>query len=445
MTPTGAPLAGSVPVPSDDRIAPLALLCAALAEAPSEIGGGGWGEGLLAMAEALARFGVGIEVEPTEIRVRGVSISGLSAPVGPVVCGSAPTTMRLLAGVLVAQSFASELVAGEGARGEDMQSVAKPLRWRGGQIEGVFSAPAPGEILPPLVVGPLPGGVVLSELEYDLGPLAPDVKGAVLFSGLYADGTTWLREPFVSHDHAERLLQALEVPVSTAGSVVELDPAGWVPRLPGVHGRVAGDPSAAALLLAAAALIPQSRVCTRQTCLNPTRTGALRLLRQMGGQIEWEIREHGLGEASGMVCAAHAPLRATTMAGETASGAIDEVAALAALAARAEGTSVLDRALIAGDVASQLRAALAEFGIEAELSAAGLAIEGRPTGKFRAADLDAHDDPRLGALGILLGMLGEGPTRVRRIDGLARRFPRVVGTLRALGADLRVEERTVAS
>lgn len=397
------------------------------------------------MAQALGRFGVGIQIEPDGIRVGGVSMSGLSAPVGPVVCGSAPTTMRLLAGVLVAQSFASELVSAEGARGMDMQSVAKPLRWRGGQIEGVFSPAAPGQILPPLIVGPLPDGVVLSELEYDLAPMSGDVKGAALLSGLYADGSTWLREPLVSDDHAERLLQALEVPVSTAGSVVGLDPAGWVPRLPGVRGRVAGDPSAAAFLLAAAALVPESRVCTRQTCLNSTRTGALQLLQQMGGQVEWEIREHGLGEAAGLVCASHAPLRATTMAGETASRAADDVAVLAALAARADGTSVLDRALVAGEVACRLRAALGEFGIAAEVSATGLAIEGRPTGNFRAADLDAHDDPRLGALGILLGMLGEGPTRVRRVDGLARRFPRIVGTLRALGADLRVEERTVTS
>src|SRR5215831_9627533 len=100
VTPKAGPLAGSVPLPSDDRIAPLALLCAALAEEPSEIAGGPWGEGLLAMAEALGRFGVGIEIEPNRIRARGVSIRGLSAPVGPVVCGSAPSTMRLLAGVL---------------------------------------------------------------------------------------------------------------------------------------------------------------------------------------------------------------------------------------------------------------------------------------------------------------------------------------------------------
>jgi 3-phosphoshikimate 1-carboxyvinyltransferase len=445
VIPNGGPLAGSVPLPSDDRIAPLAVLCAALAEEPSEIAGGAWGEGLWAMAEALGRLGVGIDIEPTQLRVRGVSIAGLSAPVGPLVCGGGPTTMRLLAGVLVAQPFASELVAGEGGRDVDMQSVAKPLRWRGGQIEGVFSPAAPSEILPPLAVGPLPSGVVLSELEYDLAPFAADVKGAVLFSGLYADGPTWLREPLVSCDHAERLLQALEVPVSTAGSVVEIDPEGWTPRLPGVRGRVAGDPSAAALLLAAAALVPRSRVCTRQTCLNPTRIGALHLLRQMGGQIEWEIQEHGLGEAAGMACASHAPLRAISMTGETASRAADDVAVLAALAARAEGTSVLDRALFAGDVARQLCAALREFGVDSELSATGLAIEGRPAGNFRAADLDARDAPTLGALGILLGMLGQGPTRVRRVDGFARRFPRIVGTLRALGADLRVEERTLPS
>jgi 3-phosphoshikimate 1-carboxyvinyltransferase len=444
LTPHDRPLTGSVPVPADERVAPLRILCAALATGTSELLGNVWGERTGAMVGALRCFGVAVDVLADRIRVEGVGLAGFSAARGAVDCGDAAATMELLAGALVAQPFASVLVHGAGAEGADLQRLAKPLRWRGGVIEGVFTTAAPGTITAPLTVGPLPDGVHLCELEYDLGVSSGEVKSAVLLSGLYADGSTYLREPFVSCDHAERLLQALDVPVSTAGSIVELDAAGFSGRLPGANGSAVGDAGAAAMLLAAAALVPGSRVSARNVGLNPTRTGAMYLLRQMGGDVASEVHAHVLGEPAGVATAAHARLRAVAVDGEAAFRAAGEIGVLAALAARADGVSVFEPALFSPDKGARLVGVLRAFGVGAEFGPAGLAVEGRPEGRLAAAEVDARHDFDLGAASLLLGLVADGPARVRRVDGLVRRFPRAVATLRALGVDLRVEESAVS-
>jgi 3-phosphoshikimate 1-carboxyvinyltransferase len=237
------------------------------------------------------------------------------------------------------------------------------------------------------------------------------------------------------------LLQALDVPVAMLGSLVELDPATWDRRLPSVSGRIPGDLSAALVLLAAATLVSGSRVCVRDVGLNQTRIGALQLLSQMGGSgsVMWEVHEHTLGEPSGIACASYAPLVATAMGGETAARAGDALGVLVALAVRAEGTSVITSPRVFGKTGEELAAMVRAFGAEAELAKHGLVVQGRPMGPLACADVDARDDPDLGAAGVLLGLVGGGPTRVRRIGGMGRRFRRIIGTLRALGADLRIE------
>jgi 3-phosphoshikimate 1-carboxyvinyltransferase len=438
-------LLGSVPVPPDEQITPLAILCAAIAEGPTEVSGNAWGARTNAMIAALRCFQVPIEVQANCIRIEGRGLDGWREPAGPVDCGWSPATMRWLSGVLAAQPFASRLVGAAEAKDANMEQLAKTLRWRGGVIEGVFSADAPGAITQPLSVGPLPSGVYLSELEYDVGVMASDIKVAALLSGLYADGATYVREPFVTCDHAERRLQALDVPLATAGSVVALDPTDWSRRLANVSGAAVGDVGAGSMLLAAAALVPESRVSVRHVGLNPTRTSCFHFLRQMGGDVAIEVHAHTVGEPSGIAFTSSATLRAVTIEGEQALRSADELGVLAALAARAQGTSLIAAPPLSDAKARRFVSALRAFGLDADIGEAGLAVEGRPSGNLRAADVDAGDESDLATLGVLLGLVGDGPTRIRRVDGLARRFPRIVGTLRALGADLRVEEHAAGT
>jgi 3-phosphoshikimate 1-carboxyvinyltransferase len=445
VVPQARPLSGSVPLPSDPRIAELALLCAALAEGESEIRWIAPGRDIETMVGALRSLGVAIDMEARGARVRGVGLSGLSAPRGAIDCGSSASVMAALAGVLVARPFETVLSGDETFGAIDLADLAGALRRRGGQIEGRFSATQAGQITLPLVVGPLPPRLQLSEVEHDVST-GPDIKAALLLSGLYAVGPTYVRERVVSCDHVVRLLGALDVPISTAGSVVELDPGEWSAELPPFSCDVAGDFSAAMLFLAAASLVEGSRVCTRGAGQNPTRTGAVDFLRSMGGAIEVEVHAVILGEPEGMACVSFAPLRAVSMAGEALARADRDLAVLVALASRARGRTdiqggidlqVADRAVLAklGDVVRR-------FGVLVESGVDGITIEGCPDRPLRATEVDARGDANMAVAAALLGLVGDGPTRVRGVDGLAGRFPRFVGTLRALGAEVHLEQRT---
>jgi 3-phosphoshikimate 1-carboxyvinyltransferase len=219
----------------------------------------------------------------------------------------------------------------------------------------------------------------------------------------------------------------------------------WSRRLPAFATEVPGDLSATVVLLAAAALVPGSHVCVRGTGLNVTRTGALDVMRQMGSRVEWEVHRSALGEPEGVACVSHAELRGVALSGENLARARRELHVVAALAARARGqTEVtgLGSRLVADAALGPFVGVLRAFGVGAEITIEGLVIEGRADGPLVAADV-AAEKPELAATATLLALCAGGVSRVRGVDALARRFPRFAGTLRALGVDARIEERTV--
>jgi 3-phosphoshikimate 1-carboxyvinyltransferase len=442
--PMTRPLAGSVPVPADKSIAHRALLFAAIAKGKSRIVADALGEDNAATAAALRAMGVRIEAGANEITVEGVGLDGLGAPAGALDCGNSGTTMRLLAGVLAAQRFATTLVGDASLQQRPMERVARPLRLRGARIEGRIDPGRPGECTAPLRIGPLPAPHVLGPLEYEMPVPSAQVKGAILISGLYADGPTYLREPTLSRDHTERMLSALGVPLSTIGPMIELDPASFSGDLPAFDMTVPGDLSAAAFLLAAAQVVPDSRVDVRGVGLNPTRTGVFEMLRDMGGAFEVEARGEVLGEPVGLVRAAWAPLSGARAGGEIVARAIDELPILMALAARSRGTTVIADAAELRVKETDRIAAMAEvlraFGVACEERADGMVIEGRPDGPLAAATVDSRGDHRIAMTAAVLGLAAGGKVRVRDAACIRTSFPRFVGTLRALGATIEVEE-----
>jgi 3-phosphoshikimate 1-carboxyvinyltransferase len=440
--PARKPLLGSVPVPADKSIAHRALLLAGLAEGTSRIRGGVLGEDNLATLAALRAMGVVADERPGELVVKGVGLLGLRAPTAPLDCGNSGTTMRLLAGVLVAQRFASRLVGDASLSRRPMDRVARPLRLRGGRIEGRIDPKRPGEITAPLEIGPLDAPRVLDPIEHELPVASAQVKSALLLSGLYADGETLVREPVLSRDHTERMLRALGVPLRSLGALVALDGPGFSGMLPSFDLSVPGDLSAAAFLLAAAQLVPGSQVGVRQVGTNPTRTGVLEVLRDMGAAVSVEGRGDALGEPTSDLWTTSSPLTSTSVGGELLTRSIDEVPVLAALASRAIGrSSIVDAAELRVKESDRI-AAMAEtlraFGVACEERPDGLEIEGAGDRPLTPADVPSRGDHRIAMAAAVLGLAASGPTRVRDADCIATSFPRFVGTLRALGATVEV-------
>lgn len=434
------PLRGSVPVPSDRSITHRALILAALSNGPCELRGFAYGNDNLNMLAALRELGVRTEDDGRgTVRLRGVGLAGLLAPKLPVDCGHSETTLRLLAGVLAAQPFRSRLIGAPRLLERDATPVLEPLRRRGARIQGRREG---SREFAPLEIQGLEPGARLTPVEHVLASANDHAKGALLLSGLFASGPTTVHEQVIARDHTERLLNALGVPIETLGALLRLHPPADPMSLRCFSFDVPGDISSAAFVLIAAQLVPDSAVSTRRTGLNPTRAAILEIIRLFGGRMGITPGGDSLGEPFGEVSSRGSVLRGTVVAGELAQRALDEIPAVCALAARARGTTeITDLDLLRVDDPRRARALcdlLRAFGVQVEERGDSLFIEGRGDAPLTQAEVSSGGDHRIAMTAAVLGLVANGPSVIDDAECIGVSFPRFVGTLRALGAELEV-------
>jgi 3-phosphoshikimate 1-carboxyvinyltransferase len=438
--PSRRPLVGGVSVPSDAAIARAALIVGALSDEPVRLGGFSRREDDVALVAALGALGVAIDgAAAGSLALRGRGLRALREPSGDIDCGGSAALMRLLCGVLAAQPFPVTLAGDVRLAHRGMLCIAEPLRARGARVEGRTDPEAPAEIVAPLRTGAVPEGRELGALELGCAGPSPDVKGAMLLSGLYATGITRFAEPTVSQDHVERLMTALGAPLRSAGPVLELDPTRWDRRIPGFETTLPGDLSIAVVLLAAAQMVEGSCITVRGVGTNPTRSGWLEMARDLGAGLGIEPKGERLGEPLSDLHAWSAPLHAAHVGGETLARALDELPWVCALAARASGTT----RIFLGDGAREAQApsilpALQAFGVVCAPIRGGLEFAGN-VAPLVAADVDSRGDPGIAMASVVLGLAAGGPTRVRDAGCIAWRYPKLVATLRGLGARIDVE------
>jgi 3-phosphoshikimate 1-carboxyvinyltransferase len=442
VRPAKKPLSGSVPVPSDRSITHRALLLAALSNGPCELRGFAYGSDNLGMLRALSQLGVRYEDDQKgTLKIRGGGLRGLTAPKEPLNCGHSPTMARLLTGVLSGQPFKTQLVGSASNSLRHMRAVTEPLVRRGAKINGTSHPNDADELCLPLEIGPLEAER-LDPIDYVMSRPNDHAKGALLFSGLFASGPTLIHEPVLSRDHTERMFDALGLPVQAAGSMVSLHPPADPLAIRGFDADIPGDISAAAFVLAAAQLSPGSSVSTRRTGLNPTRTGILDMIRLFGGRTGITPKGDSLGEPFGEVSSREAPLRGIKISGELALRGMDEIPVACVLAARARGvTEISDVAELRDDASDRLVALtglLRAFGVSATEKPDGLLIEGQPERPLSAARVSSGGDHRIAMAAVLLALAADGESVIDDADPIAVSFPRFVGTLRALGAEIEV-------
>lgn len=438
----GRPLRGAVRVPGDKSIGHRALIFASLAEGRSTIENLSGGLDNLATAQAFRDMGVSIEIDGTRAVVDGVGLYGLSMPRSAIDCGNSGTTMRLLAGLLAGQRFGSRLVGDASLTARPMRRVIEPLRARGAHIAG-SSGKKEGELYPPIHIAPLLEGEQLIALEHVSPVASAQVKSSLLLSGLYARGLTAVAEPVVSRDHTERMMDALGVPIRSAGPMVVLDPGEWDRRWDGFEWTIPGDLSSAAFLVAAALIVPESRVSIEGVGLNPTRTGLLDALRAMGADLEIVPRGHAAGaEPIGEITARYGRLGPGRTGGELLTRMIDEVPAFCAIAAAASGrTDVRDAEELRVKESDRLAASakvLKAFGVDCTELGDGMHVHGG--GRITAAEVDSLGDHRIAMMGAVLALAAEGESVVSDVGCVDTSFPGFADLLASLGADITVEE-----
>ncbi|MDQ7842749.1 MAG: 3-phosphoshikimate 1-carboxyvinyltransferase [Armatimonadota bacterium] len=413
-----ARLAGTVRVPGDKSISHRAAILGALASGTTTIRNFLRAEDCLRTLECLRELGVTIEEDGAHLVVHGAA-GRLREPDRALDAGNSGTTMRLLAGVAAAQPIAVVLDGDASLRRRPMDRIAEPLRKMGAYVglrDGRY---------PPLRIT----GARLRGITYELPVPSAQVKSAVLLAGLLAESETVVVEPVPTRDHTERMLARFGVPIRRDGRRIVLPPG-----LPvGCEVTVPGDISSAAFFLAAAARAG-SKVTVEDVGVNPTRTGVLEILEQMGAAVEQTSPRDVGGEPTAAVTVRGGRLRGVTIRGPIIPRVIDELPVLCVVAAAAEGKTVIRDA-------AELRAKESDriAVIAAGLRALGVAVKERPDGieirggGLRGGVVDAAGDHRLAMAFVVAGLFADAPVTVRGAEAVAVSFPGFFDTLDQLG------------
>ena len=423
------PLRGRVRAPGDKSISHRALILGALALGRTEVTGLLEGADVLATARAMRLFGA----EATrrgegEWTVQGRG--GLAEPGDVVDCGNAGTAVRLILGAAAGFPLTATFTGDDSLRRRPMGRVLDPLERMGAQ------ALARGGARLPLT---LRGGALRGVAHAPATPSA-QVKSAVLLAGLRAEGETVVREAERTRDHTERMLRGFGRDVETApegaggragvrGSAAPLSPA----RID-----VPGDPSSAAFPLAAALLVPGSDVAVEGVLLNPLRTGLYDTLREMGADLTVEDAAERGGEPVGVLRARACALRGVVVPPERAPSMIDEYPVLAALAAFADGPTVMrgvaELRVKESDRIALTAAALRACGVEVEEEPDGLVVHGRGRPPAGGATVATGGDHRIAMSALVLGLAAEREVAVDEAGMIATSFPGFTALMRGLGA-----------
>lgn len=423
----GTPLRGTIRVPGDKSISHRAMMLGALADGVSRVSGFLEGEDTLATAAAFRAMGVRIDDDgPGRKIVHGVGIDGLKPPGAPIDCGNAGTGMRLLAGLLAGQGFDATLVGDASLSRRPMRRVTEPLARMGARIDTAEGG------TPPLRIR---GGQRLTGIDYELPVASAQVKSALLLAGLYAQGTTSVREPHPTRDYTERMLAALGWPIEFSPGFARVSGGH---RLTAADIAVPGDFSSAAFFLVAASIVPGSDLTLEGIGMNPRRTGLLHALRLMGADIvEHKAREEG-GEPVADLQVRHAPLRGIEVPEPLVPDMIDEFPALFVAASVASGTTVVRGAaelrVKESDRITVMASGLRAMGVRIDEAPDGASIHGGAT--LAAAEIDAHDDHRIAMSFAVAGQRAGAPVTLRGCATVATSFPGFLELARGAGMGL---------
>lgn len=400
---------GTVRVPGDKSISHRALLLGALTHGKMSIENLSPAQDVYHTTLSLRALGVAIEQTDKETLVCGAE--GLSPPPRNLDAGNSGTTMRLLAGLLAGQSFTATITGDASLQRRPMQRVIAPLTRMGAKIES-------NQGFAPLTIA----GGKLQGIVYKLPVASSQVKSAILLAGLQAQGTTTVVEPHPTRDHTERILQYLEVSLEKANGTVGVSGERRPKAKPIV---VPGDISSAAFLLAAGVLLPHAQLTVQGVGINPTRTGIVEVLREMGAHISFENEHEIAGEPQGDLLIKYSELHSVHVGGALIPRLIDELPILAICATQAHGITVVqDAQELRVKETDRIRAVavnLRKMGAQLEERQDGWVIPGPQ--RLYGAVLDSFGDHRIAMAFSIAGLLAQGETVIERAEWADISYP----------------------
>ena len=400
---------GQIKVPGDKSISHRAVMLGSLANGVTEISGFLKGADCLSTIDCFRKMGIDIDINGDNVTVHGNGLRGLKKPDEMLYTGNSGTTTRLLCGILAGQNFDTSITGDASIQKRPMGRVVKPLSMMGAKIENEYC---------PLYIT----GTKLHGIDYKMPVASAQVKTAIILAGLYADGETVIHEIEKSRDHTELMLSAMGADLTVDNLDITVKPTN---DLTAVNVDVPGDISSAAFFLVLGAIMPNSQITVINVGINPTRTGIIDVLKDMGADITLENVHTSAGETVADITVRSSSLKGTTVGGDIIPRLIDELPIIAVAAVFADGQTVIkDAQELKVKETNRIRAVVDEFnkcGIDITETDDGMIINGGKS--IHGADFKTYGDHRMAMSLTVLAQLADGESTLDDSDCACVSYP----------------------
>lgn len=418
-------LTGSIQIPADKSISHRSIMFGALASGTTTVKNFLRGEDCFSTLHAFQKLGVPIQDDGETITIEGVGFAGLKPAEEAIDVGNSGTTIRLMMGILAGQDFPTTLFGDDSLAKRPMNRVVLPLREMGAKLTG-----DQGSEFPPITIE---GTTALKPIEYRLPMASAQVKSAILFAALQAQGTSRIIEKEPTRNHTEEMIKQFGGHIETAADEKTITLSG-PQTFQGQEVIVPGDISSAAFFLVAGAIVPNSRIRMTNVGVNPSRTGILTVMENMGADlVTSEVDEQN---QSATLTIATSSLQGVTIEGAIIPKLIDELPIIALLATQAQGTTVIkDAEELKVKETNRIDATaeeLRKMGADITPTEDGLLIKG-PT-PLHGAEVDSRGDHRIGMMLAVASLIAQGETELLRPEAINVSYPNFFADLASLAA-----------
>lgn len=400
---------GQIKVPGDKSISHRAVMLGSLASGVTEISGFLKGADCLSTIDCFRKMGIDIDINGENVTVHGNGLRGLKKPDEMLYTGNSGTTTRLLCGILAGQNFDTSITGDASIQKRPMSRVVQPLSMMGAKIENEYC---------PLYIT----GTKLHGIDYKMPVASAQVKTAIILAGLYADGETVIHEIEKSRDHTELMLSAMGADLTVDNLDITVKPTN---DLTAVNVDVPGDISSAAFFLVLGAIMPNSQITVTNVGINPTRTGIIDVLKDMGANITLENVHTSAGETVADITVRSSSLKGTTVGGDIIPRLIDELPIIAVAAVFADGQTVIkDAQELKVKETNRIRAVVDEFnkcGIDITETDDGMIINGGKS--IHGADFKTYGDHRMAMSLTVLAQLADSESTLDDSDCACVSYP----------------------
>lgn len=428
----GKSLTGEIKVPGDKSITHRAIILGSLSTGKMKITGPLLGEDCLSTIDIFRKLGVDIQVNEVnkEIIINSKGYRNFVEPAQVLYTGNSGTTTRLLSGVLAGLPFMTVMSGDDSIAKRPMDRVIEPLHLMGVDIIG-----SKNNSRTPLVINSRNDVVKINGMTYDMQVKSAQVKSAILFAGLYASSEVRIKEQVISRNHTELMFQQFGIAMNQQNDYIHL-PAYSIDKLVTTDVQVPGDISSAAFFIVAGLIVPGSHIVIRNVGINVTRSGIIKVIQAMGGQIALTTVSDGAEPICDIEVKYTPQLNATTVYGDMIPTLIDEIPIIALLMTQARGRSVIRDAeelkVKETNRIDKVVESLNQLGYHLEATDDGMIIYGQEKESMQNTRFSSFHDHRIGMLLAVANLLETEEIIIEYFAAVNVSYPSFMDDLRRL-------------